>query len=126
MYDEQYIIEKLNIGEWPDDEKKPVVIEATVRIGDSIIDSLTDEQFEEYKAIVDDNKEVINNWLNANIPDYKDNETFKAIEDGYNDDPEKNSPNKLFATIAWVQLNVPDLKTRIEDTLSRYKQELAA
>ncbi len=126
MQDEQYIIDTLEIGDWPEDKRGPAVVEATMRIGNAIVGSLSEQQYNEYKAIVDDNQEVINAWLDQNIPDYKENPAFKEIEAGYEADPEKNDPAKLFASLAWMQLNVPDIQERIAKTLEEYKQELAA
>ncbi len=125
-YDEAYIIESLGITDWSEDKREPAIVEATMRIGTAIVEQLNEQQYTEYKAIVDDNQDVINAWLDQNVPDYKDNEAYKQIAAGYDSDPEKNSPNKLFATLAWVQLNVPNLQDVIDTTLSTYKQELAA
>ncbi len=125
-YDEAYIIESLGITDWSEDKRESAIVEATMRIGTAIVEQLNEQQYTEYKAIVDDNQDVINAWLDQNVPDYKDNEAYKQIAAGYDSDPEKNSPNKLFATLAWVQLNVPNLQDVIDTTLSTYKQELAA
>ena len=126
MQDEQYIIDALAIGDWPNDKREPVVAEATMRIGSAIVSDLSEEQYDEYKAIVDDNQAVITSWLEQNVPDYKGNAAFKEIEASYESDPEKNSPTNLFASLAWVQINVPDIQARIEKTLEQYKQELSA
>jgi hypothetical protein len=124
--DEEYIIEALGITDWSEDKREPVVIEATMRIGTGIVGQLSEQQYTEYKAIVDDNQDVIDAWLDQNIPDYKDNEEYRQIAASYDSDPEKNNPNKLFATIAWVQVNVPNLQQIIDDTLTAYRQELAS
>ena len=126
MQDEQYIIDSLAIGDWPSDQREPVVAEATMRIGSAIISDLSEEQYNEYKAIVDDDQAVITNWLEQNVPEYRENAAFKEIEAGYEADPEKNNPAKLFASLAWVQINVPDIQTRIEKTLEEYKREISA
>jgi len=126
MQDEQYIIDTLGIAEWPEDQREPVVAEAIVRVGDAILEGVSEQQFNEYNAIVDDDKDVINAWLDQNVPDYRDNEAYKAIEAGYDEDPEKNNPAKIFASIAWIQVNVPNAQDRINKALEAYKQELNA
>lgn len=126
QHDEEYIIEALGVAEWPEDKREPAVIEATMRIGTAMVEQLSDQQYNEYKAIIDDDHHVINTWLEQNVPDYKDNKAYKQIAAEYDSDPEKNNPSKLFATLAWVQLNVPNLQDIINDTLSTYKQELAS
>lgn len=126
MYQDEQIIEQLGIGDWPEEKQREVLEIATVRFGNAITDSLTEQQFNEYKAIVDDNHEVIDAWLDQNVPDYKESPVYKEIEGGYDADPEKNNPAKLFASIAWIQVNVPNVQDIIAKALDEYKQELAS
>ena len=126
QYDKQFIIEALGINELPAEEKERIVIEATMRIGTALVGGLSDQQYTEYKAIVDDDAAVIDAWLSQNVPDYKELPAYQEIESGYEADPEKNRPEKLFATIAWIEKTVPDIQDRINQTLAAYKQELAA
>lgn len=126
MYQDEQIIEQLGIGDWPEEKQREVLEIATVRFGNAITDSLTEQQFNEYKAIVDDNQEVIDAWLDQNVPDYKESPVYKEIEGGYDADPEKNSPAKLFASIAWIQVNVPNVQDIIAKALDEYKKELAS
>lgn len=126
MYQDEQIIEQLGIGDWPEEKQREVLEIATVRFGNAITDSLTEQQFNEYKAIVDDNHEVIDAWLDQNVPDYKESPVYKEIAGGYDTDPEKNNPAKLFASIAWIQVNVPNVQSIIAKALDEYKQELAS
>lgn len=126
MYQDEQIIEQLGIGDWPEEKQREVLEIATVRFGNAITDSLTEQQFNEYKAIVDDNQEVIDAWLDQNVPDYKESPVYKEIQGGYDADPEKNNPAKLFASIAWIQVNVPNVQDIIAKALDEYKQELAS
>lgn len=125
MQDEQYIIDTLGISDWDEAKKEPVLTEATQRIGKTLLGELDDAQRNEYNAIIDDDHAVIDAWLDQNVPDFKDNPVYKAIEEGYEADPEKNNPAKLFATIAWIQLTIPNVQELINQTLANYKQELS-
>lgn len=126
LQDEQQIIDALGIADWPEEKRKPAVIEATMRIGTALLGSLNEQQDNEYTAIINDDQAVIDAWLEQNVPDYKQNPAYQEMEATYESDPEHNNPAKLFATIAWMQTNIPDLQERIEKTLADYKQELAA
>ncbi|MGH7218672.1 MAG: DUF5663 domain-containing protein [Candidatus Microsaccharimonas sp.] len=126
MQDEQHIIDTLGIAAWSEDKREPAVIEATMRIGNALMDDLSEAQYNEYTAIVDNNQDVITAWLEKNVPDYKENPVYVSIEADYDTDPEKNDPAKIFASLAWIQLNVPDLESRIAKTLEAYKQELSS
>ncbi|MFZ1250793.1 MAG: DUF5663 domain-containing protein [Candidatus Microsaccharimonas sp.] len=124
MYDEQYIIQALDISTLPDEKKHPIVVEATMRVGNTIIDSLNEEQYNEYKAIIDDDHQVIDEWLSRNVSDYKENTVYQEMLSTYDNDSEKNNPAKLFATLAWLQVNISNLQQIIENTLQNYKKEL--
>ncbi len=125
MYDEEQIIEQLGIQNWPEDKRNEAVEMAIYKIGEATTSQLTEQQFNEYQAIVDDNEKVIDAWLAANVPDYKESPVYKELEAGYDDDPEQNNPAKLFASIAWIQVNVPQIQDIVASTLEAYRQELA-
>lgn len=126
MYQREQIIEQLGIQNWPADKQDQAVETATFRIGNAVTEQLSDQQFNEYQAIIDDNQPVIDAWLAQHAPNYKESPVYQEFEAGYEEDPEKNSPAKLFASIAWIQKNVPDVQNVIASTLEAYRQELAA
>lgn len=125
MYQREDIIKRLGVQDLPADEQDEIVEIATHHIGMAITDSLGEGQIHEYQAIVDDNQDVITAWLASNVPDYKNSVMFQQFEEGYESDPEKNSPEKLFASVAWIQLNVPNVEALITGALDAYRQELA-
>ena len=126
MYQREELIEQLAIQDWPEDNQNEAVEMAVFRIGEAITAELSEQQFNEYKAIVDDNHDVIDGWLDQNVPDYKESPIYQEFEQGYDEDPEKNNPAKLFASMAWVQMNVPNVPEVIAQALDTYKKELAA
>ena len=111
MFQTNKIIDQLGIKEWDDEKRSAALEEAVFRIGQAVTDDLTDQQFEEYEAIVNDNHDVIDAWLDTHVPDY-------------NDDPERNNPAKLFSSVAWIQENVPDFEARANRAVEEYRQEL--
>jgi SNF2 family DNA or RNA helicase len=123
MYQDEQIIAQLNIEALPDDEKTEVIREAQVRIGETISEELTEEQLVEYQAIIDGNEQVIATWLEKNVPHYKDEAIYQSFEEGYESDPEHNSPAKLFASIAWIQLTVPHIQDLVAKVIESFKQE---
>lgn len=125
MFQRDELIEQLGIQNLPEDEQNEAVEVATHRIGLAVTATLSEAQFNEYQAIVDDTTEVIDAWLASNVPDYKDSVVFQQFEEGYAEDPEKNRPEKLFASVAWIQKNVPNVQELITKALEDYKQELA-
>lgn len=124
MYNRDDIIKQLGIESLPEEKQNEIVEGATLRLGNAVMEGLTEQQFNEYQDIVNDDASVIDAWLAANVPDYKSSPVYQAFEEGYDADPEKNRPEKLFASIAWIQSNVPNVETLITDTLADYKKEL--
>jgi len=126
MYQDEQIIAQLGIEQLPEDEKEAIVAEAQGRIGEAVSEHLTDDQLAEYQAIIDGNDEVIAAWLEKNVPDYKNEAVYQSFAEEANSDPEHNDPAKLFASIAWVQLSVPQIQDVVAVSLDDFKQELSA
>ncbi|HWT40257.1 MAG TPA: DUF5663 domain-containing protein [Dongiaceae bacterium] len=125
MYSNDYIIEQLGITGLPADEQEELINEAQVRIGEAMSENLSEAQQNEFQAIIDGDEAVISLWLDQHVPDYKNAAAYQAFEEDYANDPEHNDPAKLFATIAWPQLNVPNVQPIVDKTLQAFKQELA-
>ena len=126
LQDEQYIAQKLGIEDWDEDKKSEAVAEAMLRAGGAVLGDLSDAQNDEYTAIINDDHQVIDQWLEQNAPDYHDNPVYRSLAETVDQDPEHNNPAKLFATMAWFQVNVPDAEERVEKALNTYKQEINA
>jgi len=126
MYQDEQIIAQLGIEKLPEDERTELVNEAQVRIGEAVSAHLTDDQLDEYQAIIDGNNDVISAWLEKNVPDYKNEAVYQSFEEDVEGDPEHNDPAKLFASIAWVQLSVPQIQDVVAVALEDFKQELSA
>lgn len=122
---DEKIIEQLGIANLPADEQQRMIEEVQVRIGELVSENLTEQQLNEYQAIIDDDKEVIDAWLDLNVPDYKNSAAYQAFEEDYKDDPEFNNPAKLFASLAWIEFNVPNLEEVMQQGIDTYKQELS-
>lgn len=126
MYEREQLIEKLGIQAWPVDKQEEVLEVATYKIGEATTSQLSEQQFNEYQAIVNDDHSVIDAWLETHVPDYKNSPIYQDLEAGYATDPEQNNPAKLFASVAWIQVNVPNVHELIDKALDEYRQELAA
>ena len=126
MFKQEDLIERLGIEDLPENEQEAIVEMAIYRIGDAVTRDLTEDQFAEYSAIVDDDHDVINEWLQKNVPNYKDLPAFQEIVAGYEDDPEKNDPKKLFASMAWFDVNAPNTQQLIDSAIEAYKNELSS
>ena len=113
MQEDAELIQELGIENFTPEEQANVIDEMNTQIGEALAEDLSTEQLEEYQQIIDGNDEVITAWLAANVPDYKETEAFKEIEKGVADDPDHVPADKIFAYLAWVDVNNPDLEEKV-------------
>ena len=102
------------------DETRVLFEAVAYEVGFKVLQNLTDRQLGEYEAIVNADQSVIDAWLEQHIPDYKTSPVYQQIEAGYENDPEKNDPVKLFAGIAWLQQNSPEYETIANEVASEF------
>lgn len=122
MIDKQQMIRDLGIEAYSEDEQDAIYEDFTYELGAAISEGLSDQQLEEFTQIINANEAVITAWLQAHAPDYRDDPSFKELQVGYDTDPEKVSPEKVFASIGWVRVNRPDF----EQIVARIKREYRA
>ena len=125
MQADDYIIEKLGIESYDDERKALILDQVRTYIGEAISKTLSAQQLHQYQEIIDANDAVIQPWLEKNIPNYKENPVYQQLEAGREDDPEQNDPAKIFAGLAWVEVNVPNVKEITDEVLDAFKKHRA-
>jgi len=126
MVNKEQFIEELNLTGFKPEEQDAIYEDFTYELGAAISDGLSDEQMEEFTQIINANEEVITPWLAAHAPDYREDPSFKELQIGYDEDPEKISPEKVFASIAWVRVNRPDFEQIVARVKREFRQQLDA
>lgn len=121
MQENDYIIQKLGIQQLDTATQESHIVEVRTLVGEKISASLTEQQLNEYEAIINADDDVIQAWLEQNTPEYKNSAAYKELEAGYHDDPERNDPDKLYANLAWVEKNVPNRQQIVDSVLAEYK-----
>lgn len=123
MLDTQQIIEALGIQDLSANEQEELVSEYYVRLGEAMSEGRTEGQLNEFQAIIDGNQHVIDAWLAQHRPGYADDDAYKLLLDvATRDNPEGVQPDKMYASAAWVQENIPDLS----EIIKRITEELKA
>ena len=126
LYDEEKILLELNAVGLTDEEQQDILDNVGVRLGEALHTTLSDTQWAEYKAIVDANQEVISAWLAKYMPDYKNSDLYEQLAVEFDDDPEKIQPEKVVASVGWVEKNVPNVDEIIAKVISDYREERIA
>lgn len=125
MFDDETLIEELNIGHLSAEDQEHELNMVRLHIGERISEGQSDEALEVYERIINDDKDFIHEWLLQNVPQYEENIVYQEIVAAEADDPEHNNPEKLFANLAWIQLNVPNIQEVVKNAVQSYKDEVA-
>jgi len=125
MNDDDQIISELGIENLDPEQQQEVLNEFRMLVGEALAKDLSNEQMTEYFAIIDGNEAVIASWLTENVPDYKEMIAYQELAKGFDQDPDQVSPDKVFASFAWVQKNNPNLAQTVEEIKTALKAHLA-
>ena len=124
MIDKAQLLTDLGLDRFSPEEQDRIYEDFTYELGAAISDGLSDEQLEEFTQIINGNDDVIQPWLADHMPAYREDPSFQELQVGYDEDPEKVSPEKVFASIAWVRVNRPDFESIVARTKREFKAQL--
>ncbi len=127
--DEQFLID-IGLNDLPEEQKKPflqyVYDKLELAVGMELASGLTEQQEEEFGAIIDRREDVIVSWLNANAPDYREDEGFVRIMRTYDiTDPNDKNLRDEFAATKWLEVNRPDYRDIVINTMAALKSEIS-
>jgi isocitrate lyase len=120
--DSDELITELGIEGYSPEEQQRVLDELNMLVGEAMLSHLSEEQVSEYEAIINGDQEVITSWLTANDPDYRASIAYQQLAEGYEDDPDKVPADKVYASMAWIEKNNPNLS----ETVAMIKATLKA
>jgi len=116
------LITELGIENYSEEEQQRVIDELNMLVGEAMLSHLSEEQISEYEAIINGDQAVITRWLTENDPKYEDSIAYQQLAEGFEDDPDKVPADKVYASMAWIEKNNPNLN----DTVSMIKSTLKA
>lgn len=123
-------LEEVGLGSLPADQKpafiKHLYSELETRVGTRLSDGLSDDQLEEFEAIMDRKEEVIAPWIERYVPGYHQDEAFLRLQQATQlDINDINLRNEYVAT-KWLEVNRPDYRQVVADVLAGLKNEVSA
>lgn len=125
MFDDAQVIQDLGISGLTPEQQDTIINEYQIQVGSALAGDLSEEQLEEFEAIIDGNQEVIDRWLQENAPDYKSSEAFQELSKGYDEDPEKVPADKVYASMAWVEKYAgPDFADKVNAIKEHFKADI--
>jgi hypothetical protein len=121
-------LDDLGLGGLPEDQKQPflqhIYNELEMRVGTRLSEGLTDEQLDEFEAIIDHKDEVVNPWMERFAPDYQQQEAFRRLVTELNIPADSQHAKAEYAATRWLELNRPNYRQVVNETLEGLKSEI--
>jgi protein-tyrosine-phosphatase len=123
-------LEDIGLNNLPEEQKKPflqhIYDELELRVGTKLSDGMTDEQLEEFEAIIDRKDDVIVGWLEKFVPEYHNDVVFMQLQTST--DLDVNDPNLRadYAATKWLEINRSDYRQVVASVLEELKSEVIA
>ncbi len=121
-------LDDLGLSSLPEEQKKPflqhIYDELQLRVGERLSEGLTDEQLDEFEAIIDHKDEVVNPWIERFAPDYRQQETFQRLITELDIPADSIQAKAEYAATRWLELNRPNYRQVVSETLESLKAEI--
>lgn len=127
--DEKFL-EDLGLNNLPDEQKQAflqhIYEELELRVGTKLSDGLSDQQLEEFEAIIDKKEDVVTRWITTNTPNYQEDDAFKNLQATTGLDSNDPALRNEFVATKWLEVNRPDYRDVVASTLEDLKKEIAS
>lgn len=118
----------IGLDNLPEEQKKPflqhIYEQLEYKVGIKLSDGMTDEQLTEFEAIIDRKEETVSAWLSQHVPNYHQDELFTRMVEQTQLDPNDVALKADYAATKWLEINRPDYRKVVAETLEELKQEI--
>lgn len=132
--DDQFLRD-IGLADLPDDQKKPFLQhtydQLEYKVGIRLSEGMSDDQLEEFESIIDRKEDVVRNWLTAHAPNYQSEEVYirlraAAQQQAAAENIQVNEASIVaeYAATKWLEINRPDYRDVVAQTLEEIKQEI--
>ena len=119
----------IGLADLPEEQKKPFLQhlynQLEYRVGMRLSEGMSDEQLEQFEAIIDKKAEVVGAWIQQNAPTYASDELFMKIQQASGLAAEDPLLKSEYAATKWLEVNRPDYRDVVAKTLEELKQEIS-
>lgn len=126
--DDQFLAD-VGLADLPEEQKKPflqhIYDQLEYRVGIRLSEGMSDAQLQEFEAIIDHKQEVIDAWVAQHAPNYTSEEVFLKIQQASGLAPDNPALKGEYAATKWLEVNRPDYRDVVAQTLQDLKQEIA-
>ena len=125
--DDQFL-QDIGLAGLPEEQKRPflqhVYEQLEYQVGMRLSEGLTDEQLEEFEGIIDRNPEAVAAWIQAKVPNIEADELFLKMRQSTGAPADSPDLRAEFAATKWLEVNRPDYRQVVAQTLEGIKQEI--
>lgn len=126
MLEDSVAIKELEIENLSEEQQQNVLDEYKMQIGEALAKNLSEEQLAEFESIINGDQAVIDSWLAGNRPDYLNDSRYQEIAEATSaDNPENVTPDKVYATTAWLEVTNPDFSSVVESVKKNIKANIS-
>mgnify|MGYP001334596027 FL=1 len=119
----------IGLSDLPEEQKKPFLQhlydQLESRVGMRLSEGMSDEQLEQFEAIIDKKAEVVEAWVQQYAPAYATDELFVKIQQASGLAAEDPLLKSEYAATKWLEVNRPDYRDVVAKTLEELKQEIS-
>lgn len=123
-------LQDIGLGSLPEDQKKAFLAhfqeQLEIRVGTRLSEGLTDAQFDEFESFIDRNMEKVHAWLQANAPDYQNDEVYQRLRQNAPETVSDDIVLSEYASLRWLGINRPDYKKTVGQVMEELKQEIVS
>ncbi len=125
--DEKFLAD-LGLGDLPEEQRKPflqhVYNQLQKRVGEILSDGMSDEQLQEFEAIIDRHDGAVDTWVDQYRPDYLNDPLVTQLAQAVQLPVDHPNIKAEYAATKWLEVNRPDYRDVVAKTLEELKQEI--
>lgn len=125
---DETFLQELGLENLPAEQRaaflEQVYASLTERVGERLSSGMSDEQLVEFEAIIDRQEPELTTWLQTHVPEYAQDPQFMRLVEASNLPPDDSNLKAEFAATKWLELNRPDYRDVVTQTMAELRQEI--
>lgn len=120
-------LEDVGLGGLPEDQKQEFLAyfreQLELRVGTRLSEGLSDAQLDEFESFINRDEAKVNEWLQANVPDYQNDTIWQQLQSGAPENVPELVIKSEYASLKWLGINRPDYRDVVAQVMEDLKQE---
>ena len=120
-------LQDVGLGDLPEDQKQAFLAyfreQLELRVGTKLSEGLSDAQLSEFESFIDRDEAKVDEWLQANVPDYVSDTVWQQLKEGAPADVPEVVIKSEYASLKWLSINRPDYRDVVAAVMQELKDE---